>query len=602
MAILKTKCVGFLVFCIAVALLTLGIALFIASFMNPEVVTAHVSRFSPDGTVSSLTRKRLECIFVRLRVMSAALIAAGILIYVFRRNANNFVFDLSRSAIACFQGIAIDTLRWARLENRLHVLLLAIVTLLGLLVRMRFLHLPMRCDEAFSVLTFAHKPLYIALSYYLPNNHIFYTLITHFLDRTVGMEPWIVRLHALCAGVLLIPACYLMVRSVYGRHAALLSAAFVSTSSILVEYSVRARGYSMLCLFSVLMFVVATRLITKPSLGWWLLLSLISAAGFYTLPVMLYPFGGLIVWLTGTILAKYEGNAKQMFKHLMVWIMCAGTLVLLLYSPVLIVSGLNSIIANPYVSRLSWTDFLAKLPILLREIWYQWNRDVPTGVSFILMVGFLVSLAFNSKLTPSLPPPIAAILLWVVPFVAIHRVIPFARVWLFLLPFYIGTSAAGLTYLLEESLRRSRLSSEAVVCFLSLALCGVIGFNTLNRSSIVKSTEKATILDANDIATYLKSYLKDGDLVRGSIITEPVLKYYLVLHGVQRKCMWWEVSNVKRVIFIVKKNKDINLFAREKGFTKKSYSSPKLLRRFRYANIYEILPTRPSKTASPPGN
>ena len=57
------------------------------------------------------------------------------------------------------------------------------------------------------------------------------------------------RLPALIAGILLIPATYLLFRVISNNLAALLSSALVAVSSPLIEFSTNARGYTTVTLY-----------------------------------------------------------------------------------------------------------------------------------------------------------------------------------------------------------------------------------------------------------------------------------------------------------------------------------------------------------------
>ena len=63
----------------------------------------------------------------------------------------------------------------------------------------------MRYDEALTFNEFASRPLYYGLSYYPdPNNHLLNTLLMHLAFLGLGNQPWVLRLPALAAGVLLV--------------------------------------------------------------------------------------------------------------------------------------------------------------------------------------------------------------------------------------------------------------------------------------------------------------------------------------------------------------------------------------------------------------
>jgi hypothetical protein len=117
-----------------------------------------------------------------------------------------------------------------------------------------FLFQPMRYDEAYTFTHFASTPLYLALSNYSStNNHLLNTLLVHFSYILFGNHPWALRLPTLIAGWLLVPGTYLVTRTFFGKHAALLAAALVASSSALILFSANARGYTLMALFFLLL-------------------------------------------------------------------------------------------------------------------------------------------------------------------------------------------------------------------------------------------------------------------------------------------------------------------------------------------------------------
>src|SRR5207302_7320619 len=154
---------------------------------------------------------------------------------------------------------ALRDLRWpSTWPSAMTLVLVGAPTLLAVAVRIPFLSQPMRYDEALTFNEFASRPLYYGLSFYPdPNNHLLNTLLMHGAFAVLGNQPWILRLPACLAGVLLAPATYTLARLLFGSGAAVLSATLVAVSSYLVEYSTNARGYTLQALsFVVLLALV----------------------------------------------------------------------------------------------------------------------------------------------------------------------------------------------------------------------------------------------------------------------------------------------------------------------------------------------------------
>ena len=98
-------------------------------------------------------------------------------------------------------------------------------------------------------------------AYDFPNNHIFYTFLAHVAFILFGSEPWVLRLPALFAGVLIVPATYMTVRIFYDKYAAILSAGIIAASVPFIRYSTQARGYTLVCLVTLLVVSLAAYLL-----------------------------------------------------------------------------------------------------------------------------------------------------------------------------------------------------------------------------------------------------------------------------------------------------------------------------------------------------
>ncbi len=169
--------------------------------------------------------------------------------------------------------------------------------LLAIGLRLAFLNQPMRYDEALTFNEFASRPLYYGLSFYPdPNNHLLNTLLVHVTSTGLGTQPWVLRLPAFVAGVLLVPATYALARLLYGRRAAFLGAVLVAVSSYLVEYSTNSRGYTLQALCFVTMFGLAGVAVRRDSPTALLLATLVAALGAYALPTMFYGVVIVAAW------------------------------------------------------------------------------------------------------------------------------------------------------------------------------------------------------------------------------------------------------------------------------------------------------------------
>ena len=150
-------------------------------------------------------------------------------------------------------------------------------------------------DEAASFIYYASHPLSIIVTIYgSPNNHILHSILMHAAYRIFGSAEWALRLPAFLAGMAIVPLTYLAARNLPREKAlptrgALIAAALAASAPVLIDYSTDARGYTLLCCFVLICTIAVAR-------GAWRTFAISAALGFYTLPVMLYPFLMLVVW------------------------------------------------------------------------------------------------------------------------------------------------------------------------------------------------------------------------------------------------------------------------------------------------------------------
>ena len=105
---------------------------------------------------------------------------------------------------------------------------------------------------------------------------------------------------------------------------------------------------------------------------------ILSALGFYAIPIMLYPFGIFVTWLLlSAMFDKENPNKNHFIKGLFISCVSTAILTVALYTPVFAVSGVRAVIANRFVTSLSWSAFVDGLPSSLRGVWFHWNRDIP---------------------------------------------------------------------------------------------------------------------------------------------------------------------------------------------------------------------------------
>ena len=506
-------------------LLLAGIASLAVSLVPFGSLLAKVRGMSASGQGTLFDYDFYRGMQFRLRLIGLGNIAAAGAVFGFRRQISLTAQRVKDDFYRLAKDIQSATMRVPAAD----ALGLILLTLFAIWLRLPLLFQPMRDDEAYSYLQYAAHPFYVAVSFYnAPNNHLFHTLLVWISYRVLGNQPWALRMPVLLAGLCLVPATYVAARSLYRSEGALLAAGLVASSSILIEFSTNARGYGLVCLVSTLLISVAAYALGGENWAAWFVVAGLSTIGFYTIPIMLYPFGGIVVWLLlSAALGGAKPNARSVMAGLCWAVAFAAFATVEVYMPVFAVSGPGAVIANKWVKGIPFHIFLRNLPLSLASTWTEWNRDLPWLVVVMLLAGFVAGLIFHRRCSQHRVPLALSMLLWILPLVFIQRVVPFERVWLFALPLYFVVASAGVAMTVHPLLERLRLRHAMV--FVAIALSLLAGIRVQHSHSIYLSNEGRGI---EDIALYLKQQLKAGDSVVAVLPSDSPLRYYFQQHGV----------------------------------------------------------------------
>lgn len=414
---------------------------------------------------------------------------------------------------------------------------------------------PMLHDEAYTFTIFARMPFGKALSdYHVPNNHLFHTFWLYLSYHIFGIDPWAVRLPAFLAGIGLIPAIYSLGKRLFSKSTGLVAAALVAASPEVLQYSVTARGYSLVALLAILLLLLSLYAKSHRNRAAWLLWALTAALGFYTIPVFLYPFGVAVAWLFLSLIANdfqtYRGR-MDLLLHLIVSGVVAGLTTFLLYLPVFLHHKTFSVLfGNVYIEKLPWDVFRQTTPIRLMETWEAWINGIPTPVVNILILGFGLALLLHWKLSSTRVPLPFAALAWLVPLVVFQAVQLWSKTWFAFNPLVLLWCAAGLV-------------GVGGMLFQWLPVLIKHGFSIVTGVTIVAilfgsmQYKQANFRDMDrpgtneEIALYIQQNLQPEDTIVVSWEDEPMIWYYLLRHNVPEKVFRVRSTSFKRAFVVV---------------------------------------------------
>ena len=408
--------------------------------------------------------------------------------------------------------------------------LLAVITGAGFFARLVLLPGPMQYDESMSFIDYASHSLWTVLaSYDAPNNHVFHTLLVHIAYSILGNAPWVVRLPAFTAGVLIIPGSYLLGRVLYNRQVGWLAAVLAAWWPQLVYYSANARGYSLLGLFSLLIFILAAVVIKKDRPAAWLWIAVFSALGLYTVPVMAFALGMLYLWLLFSFIAGETGpayTARRFFLRILVCGISSLLLAGFFYLPIVVNSGLHALIGNEFVQSLSWQAFTHSLPYFLHDIWFRFTESMSWPFIVFLAAGLGLSIVLHRVNARHKVPILATSLLFFIVVIPLQRPQMLAKLFYFSLPLLAVWAASGWTAVIMLVSRRlpGRILSFTMVIIITGSCIVQALPNLPYLNGAVEAHEKA--------AAWFKTNLTQDDIALIDYPTDYRIYYYLIRLGI----------------------------------------------------------------------
>lgn len=587
------KAASIVIAVVVIAALFMGAAIIASSFFPYESVKARIDSMAADGTAEGFDNEAYAGVKAKLRIAGVALLLFAALVAALKNALRRLLYSFFESFGELWRESMESWKSALKTDGRLHVIALCVIVLVSVAVRVYFIDQPIRYDEARSFTHYSSRPIYVALSNYSSvNNHLFHTLLVHVFYSILGNEEWVLRLPAFLSGLLLVPATYLAARTLYNKSAAILAAALIGSSSALVEFSTNARGYTLICLLFVCLLSLGANLKSRGGAASWTLFTIVSALGFYTIPVMLYPFGITCVWLFLSALVRdTEVPPRPLVGNLLLSGVFAAVFTLVLYSPVFVGSGFKAVFGIPSLAAQAsggWEGFTGGIMTRVEAFWDQWNRDFPKIVSVILAAGFAVSLVLHWRLARHKVPLVLAVILWCVPVMIAMRALPWPRVWLYLLPLYFILASAGLAWLLGIMARPFNIRPVSPCAIVALLISIGIGANVAHSRSVYYSEETGTLRNAEEIALTLGPELGPNEKLLAYSPAGAPLLYYFKKHGIPLdRLVSEDPASWDRVYVIVDvPTHTLDWVLSKTGLEVAGYDGPSLFRRYDFAEIY----------------
>jgi len=299
--------------------------------------------------------------------------------------------------------------------------------------------LPISYDEAWTYLNMSSKNWLVSMSYYpAPNNHILFSILTN-LTVLLPLDP---TLALRLPNLLLLPVCYvtvlLVLREFFGSKVSILGTVAFMTAYPVALYGVQARGYFLYMWFAVLSVYCTYKMIHTSQRHFAFVWVLVNALGFYVMPSFLYPFASMSLFAAAVCIANKNWSR---FRQVVVAGAVTGILVVCLYAPVFLVSGVSAVTSNPYVQKRTLAYVLTHAPAHFVSTG-NWMLGSALPYGYLVCAAILGWLVFEGiQNAKQRMLALAALLLLISPFliVLLHKVVPFERTWSYcVFPLVIG--------------------------------------------------------------------------------------------------------------------------------------------------------------------
>jgi len=508
--------------------ITVGVFLIGMAFLSYDALKAFTDSLFPDHNFNTL--KPWNVGVIKALFGMGGLICLGLAALTILRRWNPVRKYLEQLWVDA--GHLFTELR-PRKDELVFLIVILVIMVLAIIYRLEHIYSSLIHDEAYTYVAFG-RSLFSAISdYHLPNNHVFHSVLVYLSTQIFGIQPWAVRLPAFVAGVLLVPAAYWLAKRLYDRWVAIAAALLVAWFPPLIAYSNNARGYTLVALFTMLILALGDYVRKEKNIFAWGLISLFSALGLYTVPVMLFPFGVLFVWLF--LENMLEGPSPYRTKREFIWHWLgtgfgAAILTLFFYMPVFLFTGPGKVFSNGFVAPLPWKDFLETLSSRFADTWAEWTFRVPSVVIILLVAGLFMSLFFHRRISSIRIPLQLAALLWIMILLLVQRPNAWSKVWFFLQPLILIWAAGGIIGLLGKVRLQFLHNLPLAALVLVVALLGGIRQAALLVPQLpglwaIRGDEEKTVL-------FVQSQLQEEDMILVAPPDDAPVWYYSELHGI----------------------------------------------------------------------
>lgn len=296
------------------------------------------------------------------------------------------------------------------------------------------IYTPIHYDEAFTYLHFTSEGFLRSATFYpAPNNHVLHSLLTNISYYLPFSETFNLRLPViLISSITSFLLFYCFTRLTTGKIAFIITLIFSFLNPV-IYYGYNSRGYYLVLLFFLISFYAIIQIIRNreeplEQKHYFVVFTCSSILGFYTMPSFLYPFLSLESFLFFTSLLT---NSKKLLHYLFYSILLTGLGVALLYGPIIIVSGIESLTNSNSVVPVPRSEVLSDLSSHFAST-YEYLFSLNFKFIYLFLIFLIIYLLFK-KIRPLEVILCFYIIIFCPLIIILHSLIPFPRTWIFII-------------------------------------------------------------------------------------------------------------------------------------------------------------------------
>jgi len=343
----------------------------------------------------------------------------------------------------------------------------------------------------------------------------------------------------------------------------------------------------MVCLAALILAHALLTLRDQPSTAQWSVVVLVTALGMWTVPVMLFPAGGLALWF---VLSALRGDTSQPRGDLARFALAAvatAILTVLLYSPIIGNNGLATLTDNSFVRASAWRVFFRQFSSSIEPTLAASTLGSPVIISAVIAALAVVGLVQERKTNGLRVSMAGSMYVWcAVVLLATHRA-PYFRVWLFLVApvaLLAGHGLMRVVSVLSPAPERIARSIGALGIGVGVALATVM----LVIRDVETSLDTGTLRDAERIASGFSKTLRPGDRVFAPIPSNAPLSFYFVRAGLDTTYLSSLPKDSSRVYLIVNTAEGYGINSGLRDPLLQKYHQAQLLARYASAEVYRL--------------